>query len=300
MGILGGVKTVYAIERLKTGKSQKEAMSISDVVDTVVNLSDAQAVLPREQYLAVMDVYNNLKRIKEKKPLTLDDYIDATTLITFMFDHVAPYELFCGSPEIATYTTVLKANPDYEIMRDMIIENPSILKETRNDDFDYEEAMKKYCTEHGIDYASDEDDEDEDVLDIEDSVVHTDCEDVSADYTDEEHEDIEGHYKYEESYVFFKDKGSYSEAFDADLFAVIFLNEDSKCTVTIEQETYEGQWAFTDDEQLDFEGFSFTERVFIRGITSYYAAYSDEQISVIEDDPQMPGISFKHIFTKLF
>ena len=140
MGLFGAVGAMRAVERLKSGRSQSEMMSIADIAMITVNMSDAQRNLPRNEYLAVQTLFNELQRKKEKKKYTLDEYMDQWTVLTFLFDSVAPFELYCGNTEIAVAMKKMKQDPSYCEMRDAVLENPAIVSFAREYEGSSEEA----------------------------------------------------------------------------------------------------------------------------------------------------------------
>ena len=141
MGVFGAIGAIRAVERLKSGRSQSEVLSIADIAMITVNMSDAQRNLPPDQYLEVQTLFNELQKKKEKKRYTLDEYMDQWTVMTFIFDSVAPFELYCGSDEIAASMKSMKQAPSYEEMRDMIIENPEIIGLMRDANEDLEKNI---------------------------------------------------------------------------------------------------------------------------------------------------------------
>ena len=113
MGVFGAIGAIRAVERLKNGRSQSEVLSIADIAMITANMSDAQRNLPRDQYLEVQALFNELQKKKEKKRYTLDEYMDQWTVMTFLFDSIAPFELYCGNTEIAASMKRMKKGPNY-------------------------------------------------------------------------------------------------------------------------------------------------------------------------------------------
>ena len=112
------------------------------------------------------------------------------------------------------------------------------------------------------------------------------------------YEEIIGDYLYKESYVYFKENGILSEPFDAELDVDIYINEDSECDVFIDGDYYESTWKYSDEEYLDIDCPEVFDRVVLRGLSAYLVKYSNNEIIISEVDPQIKGISFRHVFEK--
>lgn len=133
MGILSALGTTKAVERLKSGKSKTEVMSLADIALITFNMTDAQKNLPKDQFEDVYALFRNTQNSKEKRSYTLDEYLDVWTWLTFLFDSVAPFELYCGDSAIASSVIRQKQDPSYYKMRDMVIEDPSTLNALREE-----------------------------------------------------------------------------------------------------------------------------------------------------------------------
>ena len=293
MGIIGAIGVVRAVERLKSGRSQTEKMSIADITMITVNGSEAQKNLPLDQYLEVKALFDELMKKTEKKLYDLDDYLTVTTAITMFFDSVAPFELYCGSPEIAASIRSMKQDPSFYDMRSMFLNSPELIGFTRADKYDVEDSGDSVYS-----YTDDESDE-EDIIDDEydDESVEEDLDEYD-DEVAEEFKEIIGNYGYKESYIFFCDSEEYSEEFDAQLDIDIFINECYWCNIFVDGEMHSGYWKHEHDDYYALSDFNNDNVVVLRGLSQYRINISDGILTVFEDDPQIAGIRFQHVFEK--
>ncbi len=187
MGVFGAIGAIRAVERLKSGRSQSEMLSIADIAMTTVNMSDAQRNLPQDQYIEVQALFNELQKKKEKKKYTIDEYMDQWTVMTFLFDSYAPFELYCGSAEIAASMRRMKDDLSYCEMRDMILEHPELIGLMREAAEDIErDGDGENNTDEPVNVFNDRysEDSEEDISDIEDDEQPLDDNDYLEDLYD--------------------------------------------------------------------------------------------------------------------
>lgn len=273
MGAFSSIGAIRAVERLKTGRSQSEMLSVADIVMMSVCLTDAYKKLSRDQYKEVQFVYDELQKNKEKKAYTLDEYMDEWTKITFRFDSVAPYELYCGNTEIAANMIRMKQDPAFYEMRDLVLNNPDFLTVAR----EINEIENEF----------------EEIADEVDEETNEEIEE-----SDDSYNDIVGEYEYKESYVCFDESDRSSEIFDAELDVDIYISEEHDCTIVIDGEEYFGTWDHIEGVYYDFSDFEGIDLVVLRGLSEYKTKYLNDMLVIYEDIPQVSGISLIHIFEK--
>lgn len=90
-------RVALAIQRIKGGG--KARLSVSEIVNAIINLPDAKNKLTQEQYNQIHALYNQFRQNKVKITMTMDVYSDIAVRIIKAFDLIAPYEKYCGGGE---------------------------------------------------------------------------------------------------------------------------------------------------------------------------------------------------------
>ena len=116
---------------------------------------------------------------------------------------------------------------------------------------------------------------------------------------DEEYDDVSGEYNYVESYVWSKNDKSMSDAFDIGFQCTIELSDDFDCTVSINEEQYDGIWDYSDNEHIEISGFEDIDEAIIRGFSDYLVKISSNLLlKVYENDRENEDSDIIHIFIK--
>ena len=100
MGLLSGMQTIAAAQKIKNGKTAK--LSLAQICSLIINLIDARNNLSEEQFAAIRTLYNAYQTQTEKRLLDYDGYLDAAINIIQRFDKLAPYEKYSGNSEEET------------------------------------------------------------------------------------------------------------------------------------------------------------------------------------------------------
>lgn len=115
---------------------------------------------------------------------------------------------------------------------------------------------------------------------------------------DEEYDDVSGEYTYEESYIWLKNDGSLSDAFDIGFECTIDLSDDFDCTVSVNEEQYDGIWDYSDNEHIDISGFEDIDETIIRGFSDYLVKCSSNLLKVYENDRENEDNGIIHVFIR--
>lgn len=97
MGIISDFKAVRGVQKIKNGKIAK--LSISQIVNLIINLPDAKRKLSQEEYEQVYWTYKGMRECKVKLPMNMEVYCDLAIKIIKDFDLIAPYEKYSGGAE---------------------------------------------------------------------------------------------------------------------------------------------------------------------------------------------------------
>ena len=97
MGLFEGIRAAANIQKIKRGGVAK--LSVSQIVNMIINLPDAKRKLPQEKYMEILGTYMGMRTSKVKIPMNMDMYCDITIKIIKEFDLIAPYEKYCGGGE---------------------------------------------------------------------------------------------------------------------------------------------------------------------------------------------------------
>lgn len=97
MGIIADMKAFGAIQKIKRGGTAK--LSVSQVVNVLINLSDAANKLSNAEYIKVYALYKEMRKSTIQIPLNMNMYLDTAVRIILEFDKIAPYEKYSGGGE---------------------------------------------------------------------------------------------------------------------------------------------------------------------------------------------------------
>lgn len=97
MGIIGDLKAVKNIQRIKMGGTAK--ISVAQLTDVLINLVDAHKKLSEDDYNKIYEVYKNFKTQNKKMVLNMQSYVEEAIKIINEFDKIAPYEKYSGGNE---------------------------------------------------------------------------------------------------------------------------------------------------------------------------------------------------------
>lgn len=103
------LKAVSAVQKLKKGGTAD--LSKSQITSIIVNLQDASRNLPRSRFSDFNNIFQNLKRDKQKINMDWDKYIETCNQIMDELGKVAPYEFYDGemSLEISKENSITRA-----------------------------------------------------------------------------------------------------------------------------------------------------------------------------------------------
>ncbi len=98
MGLFSDIKAAKDVQKLKQGGQAN--LSISQVVNLITNMPDAQKNLSNKEFEQVYSLYKQMRKCSTKIPVNLDGYFDMALEIIQRFDSIAPYEKYSGGNEI--------------------------------------------------------------------------------------------------------------------------------------------------------------------------------------------------------
>lgn len=150
MGLFSDIKAAKDVQKLKQGGNAN--LSISQVVNLITNMPDAQKNLSKGEFEQVYSLYKQMRKCSTKIPVDLEGYFDMALKIIQRFDSIAPYEKYSGGNEIEFSFLMEKIrSKDYKKIRelkkqisdcensikqskDMIATNTPILAESYSDE----------------------------------------------------------------------------------------------------------------------------------------------------------------------
>ena len=100
MGFFSDLSALKEVQRIKKGGTTN--LSISQIVNLIINLPDAKKNLSSEDYEAVFSLYQKMRSGKTKLTLDLEGYYSVAIDLIRKFDAIAPYEKYSGGNEIET------------------------------------------------------------------------------------------------------------------------------------------------------------------------------------------------------
>lgn len=117
MGFLQNIKATIAMQKIRVGGKGK--LSESQIVNLLVNLSDAYHNLPEEQFEKVYKLYKEYNNNKQQKTMDVVSYFYSARKIIKSFNEIAPYQMYSGADrtetqglldEIEEYAVKIKAS----------------------------------------------------------------------------------------------------------------------------------------------------------------------------------------------
>ena len=131
MGIFADIGATVGVQKMKNGGVAK--LSISQIVNLLINLTDAKKNLPEDRYLMVYATYRGMRECKIKLPMNMDAYIDMAIKIIKEFDLIAPYEKYGGNAEVESAF----------LMEDILGKNHEKIRKLRREIADMKEELKE-------------------------------------------------------------------------------------------------------------------------------------------------------------
>ena len=98
MSIFSDYRALSELKKLKKGEIAN--LSISQIVNIIINLLDAKKNLSQEQYKNVHMLYNEYRKCNTKLQLTMNGYLNIAIKLIKSFDRIAPYEKYSGGNEL--------------------------------------------------------------------------------------------------------------------------------------------------------------------------------------------------------
>lgn len=98
MGIISAIQAIFAIQKIRNGGVA--SLSIAQVANNIISLSDAQKNLPKEKDDQVRTLFYEMQKCTTKMPMDMETYMDVALRIIKNFDKIAPYEKYSGGNEI--------------------------------------------------------------------------------------------------------------------------------------------------------------------------------------------------------
>jgi hypothetical protein len=97
MGIFSDFKAVRDVQKIKNGKTAR--LSISQIVNMIINLPDAKRNLPEKDFSTLLSLYQHMQKDVKKTRMDYDKYVEKCLVIINTFDTIAPYEQYSGTSE---------------------------------------------------------------------------------------------------------------------------------------------------------------------------------------------------------
>jgi len=98
MSIFSDYRALSELKKLKKGEIAN--LSMSQIVNAIINLSDAKKNLSQEQYKNVYMLYREYRKCNTKLQLTMNGYLNIAIKLIKSFDRIAPYEKYSGGNEL--------------------------------------------------------------------------------------------------------------------------------------------------------------------------------------------------------
>ena len=96
--MFGITKSLKAVRIIKEGGTAE--LSRAQIIDLIVNMLDAMKKLPKEEYRAVLGVYDYYRKLKTKETMDFERYCEICMEIISDLDEAAPYEIYCGDVDV--------------------------------------------------------------------------------------------------------------------------------------------------------------------------------------------------------
>lgn len=98
MEFFSNLKAIKEMTNLRNGGTA--TLSISQITNFIINLSDAQKNLSKTQYSAIYSLYKEMSKCKTKIEMDMNEYLKTAINIIEKFDALAPYEKYSGGNEM--------------------------------------------------------------------------------------------------------------------------------------------------------------------------------------------------------
>ncbi|WP_298734561.1 hypothetical protein [uncultured Subdoligranulum sp.] len=139
MAIFEDLKAIFEIKKIKSGKVGK--LSISQIVNLIINLQDAQKNLDREKYNDLQTLFYKFRKCNTKYPMNAEEYVSCCKKIICMFEKIAPYEKYSGGNEIET-SFIMQDFRDSKSIKDSIQNFLEVLVDEHENQSDSEEYIQ--------------------------------------------------------------------------------------------------------------------------------------------------------------
>lgn len=97
----GGVVMFGSLHRYnKIQKGRTAKMSMSEIVDIIINLMQAKSNLPPALYYEVRQLYNELHEQKDMIEMDIEKFQNMKKELIDKFDEIAPYEFYDGEIKV--------------------------------------------------------------------------------------------------------------------------------------------------------------------------------------------------------
>ena len=106
MEIFSGIKAMSALQKIKLGGTAK--LSVAQITNLIISLSDAQRNLSPEKFRAIYNLYMEHQKIKTKISQNIDTYMQTAIKIIKKFDIIAPFEKYSGMDEFETKNLLMQ------------------------------------------------------------------------------------------------------------------------------------------------------------------------------------------------
>lgn len=94
MGLFADLKAMRDVQRIKSGG--KASLSVSSISNMIINLTDANRNLPKDDYNKVFDIYLKMRKCTTKIDMDINGYYKVAIDILHEFDKVVPCEPYLG------------------------------------------------------------------------------------------------------------------------------------------------------------------------------------------------------------
>lgn len=132
MGLFTGIKAMKAAKKVKNGGKAKFSYAMISML--IVNLQDAKAKLPPEQYAAVEKQFMDFQKCDTLFEVDVNGYLELCDDVIKKFDAIAPYEKYSGGNELEF--SILMDNKRKEENRKKEIVNDSLSESVKiNEEF---------------------------------------------------------------------------------------------------------------------------------------------------------------------
>ena len=74
MGIISDISSLLSIQKMKSGKIAK--LSISQIVNMIINLQDAKKNLSKGEYEQICELFTEMRKCTTRMPMNMDLYLE--------------------------------------------------------------------------------------------------------------------------------------------------------------------------------------------------------------------------------